>query len=354
MRENLRKVYIFFSRFVLFFGVLAFGLTCNITLFLETLKLHSDVEYTRETITVAALFTFWNAVFLAFIIWFVDIVRRRVNIERPIKNIIKATDKIMSGDFSVRIKETKIPISMNEFNPIIKNINKMTEELSSIETLRTDFVSNVSHELKTPLSVLQNYGALLEEPDLPEEKRLEYAKSINRCTKHLSELITNILKLNKLESQNLSPSFEQVNITEMLCECLIGYESEWEKKSIEINCDIEDDVYLNTSPELLPIVFGNLFSNALKFTPNGGKISVNLKRSGNDVTVRVSDTGCGIDKKTMKHIFDKFYQGDTSHSVKGNGLGLALVKRVIDILGGEIAVESTPNEGSTFTVKFFE
>ena len=124
-----------------------------------------------------------------------------------------------------------------------------------------------------------------------------------------------------------------------------------DNKNLEIDTSIEEDVYINADPEMLTIVWNNLFSNALKFTPDGGKITVNLKSNINGVTVSVSDTGCGMNEETIKHIFDKFYQGDTSHSVKGNGLGLALVKRVIDILGGEITVESSPNEGSTFTVK---
>ena len=227
----------------------------------------------------------------------------------------------------------------------------MVISIGALEGMRREFISSVSHELKTPLAVLQNYGVLLEEPNLTEEKRLEYAKSINRVTKHLSELITNILKLNKLEAQKLYPNLKKCNLSEMLCECLIGFESEWDNKNIEIETDIEDDVYINTDPEMLTIVWNNLFSNALKFTPDSGKVSVSLKKNGNDVTVSVSDTGCGMNEVTMKRIFDKFYQGDTSHSEKGNGLGLALVKRVIDILGGEITVESTPGQGSTFTVK---
>ena len=330
----IKKVLFAFYRFLLFFSVVAFVISCSLMLFLNILKLNTGIVYTKENIYFAAIFTFWNAVFLGAVFTAVDFIRRGVLVKRPVKKIQDFTQKITHGDFSARLKA----IHIGEYNKIVEDLNKMAEELSGIETLRTDFVANVSHELKTPLSVLQNYGSLLEEPNLPEEKRLEYAKSINRVTKHLSELITNILKLNKLEA-------------EMLCECLIGFESEWDNKNLEIETDIEDDVYINTDPDMLIIVWNNLFSNALKFTPDGGKISVNMKKSGNNVTVSVSDTGCGMNEATMKHIFDKFYQGDTSHSEKGNGLGLALVKRVIDILGGEITVESTPGVGSTFTVK---
>jgi signal transduction histidine kinase len=266
----------------------------------------------------------------------------------PLTKLSTAMTKVAQGDFETQIETES---RLEAIQDIYTNFNLMVRELNATETLQTDFVSNVSHELKTPLAVLQNYGVLLEEPNLSEEKRVEYAQAINRVTRHLSELITNILKLNKLEAQKLHPILKNCNLSEMLCECLIGFESEWERKNIEIDFNIEEDVYINTDPEMLILVWANLFSNALKFTPDGGNVSVRLKKDGNYVSVSVSDTGCGMDKITMEHIFEKFYQGDTSHSEKGNGLGLALVKRVIDMLGGEITVESAPDAGSIFTVK---
>ncbi len=342
----IKKILFAFYRFLLFFLVVAFVISCSLVLFLHILQRDTGIDYTKENIYFAAVFTFYNALFLGLIFTVIDFIRRKILVQRPVKKIHEFTEKLTHGDFKTRLQ----PIRIGEYNTVVADLNQMAEELSGIETLRTDFVSNVSHELKTPLAVLQNYGALLEEPNLPEEKRLEYAKSINRVTKHLSELITNILKLNKLESQKITPSLRKCNVSETLCECLITFESEWDIKNLEIDTHIEEDVYINSDPEMLMIIWANLFSNALKFTPVGGKISVNLKKSGNNVTVSVSDTGCGMDENTMKHIFDKFYQGDTSHSVKGNGLGLSLVKKVIDILGGEITVESTQRKGSTFTV----
>lgn len=343
----IKKILFAFYRFILFFSVVGFVISCSLMLFLNILQRDTGIVYTKENIHFAAIFTLYNALFLGLIFTVFDFIRRKILVKRPVKKIHEFTEKLTHGNFETRLQ----PIRIGEYNTVVADLNQMAEELSGIETLRTDFVANVSHELKTPLSVLQNYGSLLEEPNLPEEKRLEYAKSINRVTKHLSELITNILKLNKLEAQKLYPSLKNCNLSEMLCECLIDFENEWEKKSIEIETNIEEDVYICTDSEMLPIVWANLFSNAIKFTPDGGKISVRMKKNGNDVTVSVSDTGCGMNEATMKRIFDKFYQGDTSHSVKGNGLGLALVKRVIDILGGEITVESTPGAGSTFTVK---
>ncbi len=352
MKPSIPKIVFFmFYRYLTYFGLLAFSLTCNMMLFLYLFKEYAGIEYTEENIRTAAVFTFWNAAFMGVICVVADMIRRKITIEIPVKRIIRGTEKIMQGDLSFRIKETKITLGMNEFNPIIRNINKMTEELSSIETLRTDFVSNVSHELKTPLATLQNYGILLQQPDLTKEKREEYTKSIVNVTRFLSEMITNILRLNKLENQQIYPNKKKCDLGEQLCECLLNFENDWEKKNIAIGSDIEDNVIVYTDAELLSIVWNNLFSNAIKFNKEGGNIFVSLKKENGFAVVSVSDTGCGISEETGNHIFEKFYQGDTSHSSKGNGLGLALVKRVVDILNGEIHVESEVGKGSTFTVK---
>ncbi len=342
--KNLLKM---FYRFVLFCLTVGFVITCNMMLFLNVLKDYTEIVYNTDNVRTAAIFTFWNAVFLGFLFTVVDFVRRKVLVERPVKKILDVTDRITHGDFSARIA----PMHIGEYNKVVYDLNRMAKELSNNETLKTDFISNVSHELKTPLAVLQNYGVLLEQPDLSEEKRIEYAKSITRVTKYLSELITNILKLNKLENQNIYPVLKRCNLSEMLCECLVDFENEWESKNIEIENDIAEDVFINTDAELLMIVWSNLISNAIKFTPQGGKIEVSLKSEGMYVEVTVSDNGCGMNERTIKRIFDKFYQADSSHATKGNGLGLALVKRVIDLLNGEISVESAPNVGSAFTVR---
>lgn len=342
--KNLLKM---FYRFVFFCSMVGFVITSNMMLFLNVLKDHTEIVYNIDNIRTAAIFTFWNAVFLGFLLTVIDFIRRKVLVERPVKKILDVTDRITHGDFSARIA----PMHIGEYNKVVYDLNRMAKELSNNETLKTDFISNVSHELKTPLAVLQNYGVLLEQSDLSEEKRIEYAKSITRVTKHLSELITNILKLNKLENQNIYPVLKRCNLSEMLCECLVDFENEWESKNIEIENDIAEDVFINTDAELLMIVWSNLISNAIKFTQQGGKIEVGLKSEGMYVEVIISDNGCGMNERTIKRIFDKFYQADSSHATKGNGLGLALVKRVIDLLNGEIFVESAPNVGSTFTVR---
>ena len=227
----------------------------------------------------------------------------------------------------------------------------MTAELQGTETLRTDFIANVSHELKTPLAVMGNYATMLQQPGISEEDRLEYAKAISHSSRRLAALITNILKLNKLENQQIFPKHEEYDLSGQICESLLQFEDAWEAKDLNIETEIEDEVSICSDAELLSLVWNNLISNAVKFTPHGGTIGVALKAEENAVLVSVCDTGCGIDPETGKHIFEKFYQGDTSHAMQGNGLGLALVKRVMDILNGEITVRSTPGQGSTFTVR---
>ncbi|MBQ8038612.1 MAG: HAMP domain-containing histidine kinase, partial [Lachnospiraceae bacterium] len=222
---------------------------------------------------------------------------------------------------------------------------------SSTETLRTDFIANVSHELKTPLAVMQNYGTLLQKPGLPEEKRVEYARAVTDASRRLADLISNILKLNKLENQQIFPDGTTYDLSEQLCECLLAFEDIWEKKELEIDTDMEDGIFVKADPEIMSLVWNNLFSNAIKFTENGGKVTLSLKADEDFAYVQVSDTGCGISKEVGMHMFDKFYQGDTSHATQGNGLGLALVKRIMDITGSDISVESELGRGTTFTVK---
>jgi len=257
----------------------------------------------------------------------------------------------MQGDFSVRIASVKEFAGETGFNEIIKTINAMTAELQGTETLRTDFIANVSHELKTPLAVMGNYATMLQQPDISEEARIEYAKAISHSSRRLAALITNILKLNKLENQQIFPQPQEFDLGEQLCECLLAFEDAWEEKNLEIETQIQENVRIKSDPELLSLVWNNLISNAVKFTRSGGTIGVALKADGKNVIVSVRDTGCGMTPETGKHIFEKFYQGDTSHATQGNGLGLALVKRVVDILHGEISVQSTPNQGSTFTIR---
>ena len=338
-------------QYFVFFLLIAFVITCCMLLFLEILQKNMELALTQEMIETAAMLTFGNVLLISLFCTVMDGVRRWFMVTRPVQRIADAAGKIAEGNFSVRIQPVFSLDGQDGFNSIIHSFNRMAEELSGIETLRTDFISNVSHELKTPLSVIQNYGTLLQQLDLPEERRMEYAKTITDASHRLANLITNILKLNKLENQQIYPTQTVYNLGEQLCECLLTFENIWEDKNIEINTDLAEDIQIKSDAELLSLVWNNLFSNALKFTPNGGCVSVSLWAEPGYAVVKVSDTGCGISPEVGAHIFEKFYQGDTSHATQGNGLGLALVKRVVDIVEGDISVSSKIGKGSSFTVK---
>ena len=338
------------SNYVVFFLIVAFVVTCCMMLFISTLANTMGIVFDEENITAAAKITFLNVLLLTFLFGTIDYIRRKMMVDRPVKIITDATERIMQGDFSVRLAPMH-GNGMEGFNQIGLAINKMAEELSGTETLRTDFIANVSHELKTPLAVMGNYATMLQRPGITEEEKNNYAKAISEAARKLAQLITNILKLNKLENQQIFPQPKEFDLGEQLCECLLVFEDAWEAKNLEIETDIQDDVRIQSDPELLSLVWNNLISNAVKFTPDGGTIGLSLKTESDSVIVQVRDTGCGMKPETGMHIFEKFYQGDTSHATQGNGLGLALVKRVVDILSGEIGVQSVYGEGSTFTVK---
>ena len=270
--------------------------------------------------------------------------------EEPLKNLAKATKKVANGDFSVYVPTINSADEYDYLDVMIMDFNKMVEELGSIETLKTDFVSNVSHEMKTPIAVIKNYAELLQRENLDEEQREEYARGIKEASVRLTGLITNILKLNKLENQSIAPIPQKYDVCRQLCDCILQYENIWEEKEIEIDIDIEDTAFVMADESLLEIVWNNLLSNAFKFTECGGNVTVKQETEEDSIVIKISDTGCGMSEENIKHIFDKFYQGDTSHSKEGNGLGMAMVKRVIDMTNGNICVESVQGQGSTFTV----
>lgn len=271
--------------------------------------------------------------------------------EEPMHRLAKATAKVAQGDFSVYVPPLHTADKLDYLDVMILDFNTMVEELGSIETLKTDFFSNVSHEMKTPLAVIQNYAQLLQKENLTEEERREYTDSILQSTRKLSSLITNILKLNKLEKQTIRPAPEQYDLCQQLCGCALQFEDAWEKKEIEFIAELEDRIIIEADPGLLELVWTNLLSNAVKFTPSGGTVTLTQTSNEQEVTVSVSDTGCGMDEKTLRHIYDKFYQGDTSHSTEGNGLGLALVQRILQLSNGTITVKSRVGQGSAFTVR---
>lgn len=276
--------------------------------------------------------------------------KMRNTYEEPLHKMAEATRKVSEGDFSVYVPTIHTADKLDYLDVMIMDFNKMVEELGSIETLKTDFVSNVSHEMKTPIAIIKNYAQLLQTGQASEERRKEYAKGIEDAAARLSALISNILKLNKLEHQRITPKVEVYDVCRQLCESVFLFEDALEEKGIELEADIEDAAMIKADASLMELVWNNLLSNGVKFTDRGGSITIRQISDENQIIVSVSDTGCGIAKESINHIFDKFYQGDTSHSMEGNGLGLALVRRVLELMDGEIQVTSETGKGSTFIV----
>ncbi len=340
------------KQFLYVFALFGFVITVSFFLFFnnELAMAFEGIEL-EYGIKERAIQNFLNVIFLSLTMSIIYNVIKYFTIKIPVVKILDATHRITKGDFSARIYHKKPIPTITEFDVIIQDFNKMAEELSGIETLKTDFISNVSHELKTPLSVIQNYSTMLQNPSLSEEERIEYARILNSASANLSELITSILRLNKLENQQIFPQKELFNLGENVCECMLQFEKDWEEKKLNIETDIEEDVIVDGDISLLSMVWSNLISNAIKFTDEGDTVSVSVRKDGKDAVVEVSDTGCGMTPEVAERIFEKFYQGDTSRATKGNGLGLALVKRVIDITDGEIKVESEEGVGTTFSVK---
>ena len=331
-----------FWGYVLFFIVIAVIITLAIPIF-DYARQKSGGD--RAVLSVVMMLVI---VFLAGLGVLVDVIRRKLTYEKPLEMIRAATERIAKGDFSVRLNLDS-RLNFAGYDEIMQNLNIMASELSKSEILKSDFIANVSHELKTPLAVIQNYCQLLQQKNVDEEERMKYAQSLIQASKRLTELVTNILKLNKLENQQILTDLQDVKIDAQLEELLVGYVDIIEEKGIELEVDLQE-VTINSVAGYLEIVWSNLLSNAIKFTESGGKITVSAKQVDGKAVVSISDSGCGMTPETGKRIFEKFYQGDTSHTQEGNGLGLALVKKVIDKLGGSISVSSELGKGSTFTV----
>ena len=265
---------------------------------------------------------------------------------KPIIQLNQGMKNVAAGDFDSRLDHCSDILEIREMTA---NFNLMATELGSIETLRSDFVNNVSHEFKTPLTAIEGHAALLGDENLTPAQRLEHLNRITEGTRRLSRLTENILKISRLENQEYKLVPASYDLAEQLRIGIVLLEVEWAAKDLEWDIDLEEVRYFGEA-ELMLQVWLNLLGNAIKFTPVGGTISVKLARLENRIQVTVADTGPGIPPEALKHLFDKFYQADTSHSTEGNGLGLALAKRIIDLHHGEIHVASSLGVGAAFTV----
>ncbi len=288
----------------------------------------------------------WIAALLALLLW----LGWRYYIGQPLRKMANAAQKVAKGDFTVQIEPRERIKRKNEIDVLIEDFNTMTQELAGNEVLKNDFIANVSHEIKTPLSIIQSYTKALREDALSPEEREQYLETIIETTDKLNAMIANVLKLSKLENQHIFQEPLTYQLGEQLRRCSLDFMEQWEAKDITFEIDVVD-VAVHHDASLLELVWNNLLANAIKFTDPGGTISLTSEVADGAVYVTLRDTGCGMDAATKARIFEKFYQGDHSRAAAGNGLGLTLAKRVVDIAGGEIAVESTPGKGSVFTVK---
>ena len=264
---------------------------------------------------------------------------------KNVREFIEATDKLSRGDFSARLNIRKPP----EFRILSKNFNTMAEELGSIEVLRTDFINNFSHEFKTPIISIKGFAEILKDDDLSKEERNEYLDIIIEESKRLTSLATNVLNLSKIETQAILKEKQMFNIGEQIRQSILLLDSKFQSKNISLDINIEDcNIYANK--EMLNQVWLKLLDNAIKFNNENGLVSVNMKKKEKEILINIIDSGIGISKEVVSKIFDKFYQEDTSHSTKGNGLGLTIVKKIIELHGGTIECESIVSKGTKFTI----
>lgn len=339
------SIKLFLLEFLIILVTLVFLMITQATLY--GIELNVILASSRPYLTKYLLY--WGAVtfiLVSIITWF----RYRM-VDKPVADLSRAIKQVAEGDFSIYLKPLHASTELAYIDAVFEDFNKMVAELGSIETMKTDFISNVSHEIKTPLAIISNYAQMLRRENLSPKEREECIDTILANTHRLAELVTNILKLNKIENQVIQPKTEAYNLCAQLSECALLFEDQWEKKHIDFEFDADDRCTVYADREMMEIVWNNLLNNAIKFTPEGGTVSLTQTTEKDAVIVTVSDTGCGMSQETMSHIFDKFYQGDTSHSTPGNGLGLALALRILQISGGTITVASKLGEGSAFTVR---
>ena len=264
----------------------------------------------------------------------------------PMVKLSKASKEVAKGNFNITVEDSS---RLEEVQTTFRNFNAMVQELNSISTLSNDFIANVSHEFKTPLTAIEGYTMLLQDPTLSEAERGEYLNKILYNTHRLTELIGNILMLTKLENKLLPEQYTTFRLDEQIRQAAVSLEPEWSKKKIGFRAELPE-VTLHGCESLLFHVWTNLIANAVKFSPPGSDIEITLLEQTECVVVGVRDHGIGMTEAVKARIFEKFYQGDASHKAAGNGLGLAMVKRIVELSEGVIEVDSTPGEGSEFRV----
>lgn len=297
------------------------------------------------------IIVYWLALAVAFA-WAIG---RQIHerIERPMQKIGEAAGKVAKGDFSVYVAPRHVEGSRDwdSTDQMFADFNTMVAELGGIETMKNDFVSNVSHEIRNPLAVIKNYATMMRDMNMDKAQREKCAQTIISASERLNTLVADILKLNKLENQTIVSEAVDYDLTRQLTDEILALDDLFTAKNIDLDCDIEDMAMVHADPGIVTLIWGNILGNALKYTEPGGHVSLTQRSRGGMVSVEISDDGCGMTPDEVVHMFDKFYQGNTAHTAQGNGLGLAMVKRAVDLSRGFIDVASTKGQGTTIAVR---
>lgn len=333
MSPRLRLYYVLIVILIILFSA---GMVTGVLFLLDIL----GVVYHLTYLTMIAIFVV-SAVAGGLMSYFVG-----KRILAPMRKLNAASKEVARGNFNITVSDSS---KLQEVQSTFRNFNAMVRELSSNATLSNDFVANVSHEFKTPLTAIEGYAMLMQEPELSEAERNEYLEKILVNTRRLTTLIGNILMLSKMESKSLSEQYQVFRLDEQIRQAVVALEPEWSAKNLSFDVAL-DEVSFNGCEGLLMHIWNNLLNNAIKFSENGQVIKISLLDQKECVVVSVTDHGCGMPKEVQERIFEKFYQGDSSHRSEGNGLGLALVKRIVELSDGVVEVLSRPGEGATFRV----
>ena len=331
--DNLRLYFI-----VCIFAILCvtLGVSALLTLLLEWL---TNTHFTVPTIV-------WMVLFSVVLGGGLSIIMSRFFL-RPVTRLGRAMERVAAGDFTVRLDN---PGALGEMRDSYAHFNTMTRALAATETLQSDFISNVSHEFKTPINAIEGYAMLMQDAGNDPALQREYADKILLSTRRLSELVNNILLLSKVDNQTMPLEKHPYRLDEQLRRAILLLERKWTQKQIEWDVDMDEATYTGNESLMLH-VWVNLLDNAIKFDPVGGEIRLRLHCESTCIRITVSDNGPGIPKDQQSAIFERFYQADGSHKSEGNGLGLALARRIVRMCGGEISVSSEPGKGSCFTVE---
>lgn len=337
IRNRSFRIAVLFSALVFLILLLTMGLTGLITVLVSESNF-IDAPPKELTLLLFAVISIIVGTILSHTVG-----KRPLNVIREIDD---ATKEVVKGNFTVRLNED---IVAEELHSMAHNFNTMVRELSNTEILRKDFIENVSHEFQTPLSAIEGYAALLQNQSLTTQKRQEYAKRILVNARRLSDLSGNILLLSRLEHQELEIQKETYALDEQIREAILLFETKWTQKELCLEVDLSAIRYKGNK-ELLMQVWQNLIGNAVKFVSQKGEIRITLRIEKNNVIVTVADNGIGMSEAVQKRIYEKFYQADTSRTGIGNGLGLALAKRIVDLHNGTLTVASAEGKGTMFTV----